>query len=570
MSAPLLGSPALRQLALLKLRGVVRRALRRVRRPSGALFALVGLVLVGGWVATLLLGAREQPRSPLAPEELRALVQAGLSVLLLVTLLSAFAAKGLYLPREELERLLSAPVSRADLVRYRLQIDLGRSWIGAVVFGVLLTGRMPVGVFAFCGVLLAMLTLSVVRTTAALLVGAASTGLQRLLGGRQVLVARIAVGLLVWLLVMVLVMGDELFGGRLSVGAPLEFLSGVLAHPLVQVLLAPLYPWAAMIAAESGQEFALWGLVSLASYVALFEFAARLRIDYREVSIETSLDVMRRLSSLRKQGGPFGGLELSKDAGLRSVPWLLGRSPFGAVAWIQLAAIRRKARGAVFVALVVLGLVTVFATLTATGDDLESILGGAVIIAVGGAIYLCSGLRFDFRSSLDRMELVKAWPLAPWRVFLATILPEVLLASLLLALAIGVRAAVTATFHPALLGVVAVLPLLTLTWVALDNAVFLFAPVRFVPGQEGALHHMGRTMLLVLLRVAIFSCVALLTGLAGALLAFAAQALFDWSRAASLALAIGTGVVALLALDVALVASGGWFLRRFDVSREVS
>lgn len=570
MSTPLLGHPALRRLALLKLRAVFRRALRRLRRPSGALFALVGLALVGAWVATLLFGAREQPPPKLAPHELRALLQAGLSVLLLVTLLSAFAAKGLYLPREELERLLSAPVSRADLVRYRLQIDLGRSLFGAVVFGILLTGRLPVAGFAFCGVLLAMLTLSVVRTTAALLVGAASDGLQRLLGGRQVLAVRIAVGLLVWLLAMVLVMGDDLFGGRLSIGAPLELLKDVLGLPLVRVLLAPLYPWAATIGAESWSEFAGWGLVSLCAYAALFEVAARLPIDYREVSIETSLDVMRRLSTLRKQGGPFGGLELSKDAGLRRIPWLLGRSPFGAVAWIQIAAIRRKARGAILVSLLVLGLVTLFATLTAQGDDLESIVGGAAIIALGGTIYLCSGLRFDFRSGLERMELVKAWPLAPWKVFLATILPEILLASLLLALAIGVRAAVTSSFHPALLGVVGALPLLTLTWVSLDNVVFLFAPVRFVPGQEGALHHMGRTMLLVLLRMAIFSVVALLTALAGALLAFVARELFGWPEAVALALAVGTGVVALVALDVALVASGGWFLRRFDVSREVS
>ncbi len=570
MNTPLLGSAALRHLALLKLRAVFRRALRRLRRPSGALFALVGLALVGGWVATLLLGAREQPPPRLAPDDLRALIQAGLCVLLLVTLLSSFAAKGLYLPREELERLLSAPVSRADLVRYRLQIDLGRSLFGAVVFGLLLTGRLPVAGFAFCGVLLAMLTLSVVRTTAALLVGATSGGLRRLLGGRQVLAARIAVGIVVWVLVMTLVMGDDLFGGRFETTKPLELLRGVLELPAVRVLLAPLYPWAATMGAAGWAEFAGWGLVSLFLYGALFELAARLPIDYREVSIETSLDVTRRLSSLRKQGGPFGGLELSKDAGLQRVPWLLGRSPFGAVAWIQLAAIRRKARGAVFVALLVLGLVTLFATLTVQGNDLQSIVGGAAIIAVGGTIYLCSGLRFDFRSGLDRMELVKAWPLPPWKVFLATILPEVLLASLLLALAIGVRAAVTASFHPALLGVVAALPLLTVTWVALDNVVFLFAPVRFVPGQEGALHHMGRTMLLVLLRMAIFSVVGLLTALAGALLAFLAREYLDWPEAAALSLAIGTGVVALMALDVALIASGGWFLRRFDVSREIS
>lgn len=570
MNTPLLGHPALRRLALLKLKAVFRRALRRLRRPSGVLFALVGLALVAGWVATLVFGAREQRPVTLEPEQLRALVQAGLFVLLGVTLLSALGAKGLYLPREELEKLLSAPVSRADLVRYRLQIDLGRSLFGAIVFGLLLLGRLPVPLFAFSGVLIAMLTLSVARTTAALLVGAARGGLEKLLGTKQVLVTRIALGTLVWLFVMFLLMGEELMGGRFAVRQPLELIQAVLSQPLIHVLLAPLYPWAATICAEAPADFALWGGLSLLIYVLLFEFAARLPIDYREVSIETSLDVTRRLSSLRKQGGPFGGLGLDKGAGMQRVPWLLGRSPFGAVAWIQLAAIRRKARGAILVSGLVLGLVTLFATLTTEGNDLGSILGGAAIIAVGGAIYLCSGLRFDFRSGFDRMELVKAWPLAPWRIFLATVLPEVLLASVLLALAIGVRAAATSTFHPALLGVIAALPLLTLTWVSLDNAVFLFAPVRFVPGQEGALHHMGRMMLLVLLRMLIFSVVAFLTAVAGFLLALLATEFLGWSEQTALVLAIATGVVALLLLDVLLIAAGGWFLRRFDVSRDVA
>lgn len=569
MSLPLLGSPALRFLALLKLRAVFRRALRRLRRPSGALFALVGLGLMGGWMAMLFTGAREQRRAALEPELLLAVTQAGLFVLLAVTLLSAVGAKGLYLPREDLERLLSAPISRADLVRYRMQVDVGRSLFGAVIFALLVLGRMPVPAHAFVGVLLAMLTLSVARTAAALLVGAARGGLERLLAGRRLLVTRVLVGLLLWALVMLLLMGEVILPDMGLVERPLELLMAILGAPLTRVLLLPLEPWARTITAATPADFALWGGVAALLYLALFEFTARLPIDYREVSIETSLDVTRRQTTMREQGGILGGLALSKDAGQVRVPWLLGRSPFGAVAWIQLASIRRKARGTVLVSVLVVGLVTFIATVTARGDDLPSMLGGAALIAVAGTVYLCSGLRFDFRSSLDRMEVIKAWPLSPWRIFLATILPELLLASALLAVAIVLRALVTGTFHPWLLGVIAVLPLLTLTWVALDNAVFLFAPVRFVPGQEGALHHMGRTMLLVLLRVALFGAVAGLTSGAALLLVFVGMELLELSEFLVTALAIASGLSALILLDVALIAAGGWFLRRFDVSRTV-
>src|SRR5207244_4901759 len=95
------------------------------------------------------------------------------------------------------------------------------------------------------------------------------------------------------------------------------------------------------------------------------------------------------------------------------------------------------------------------------------------------------------------------WPLRPALLFLATILPETVLVSGLLVLAVLVRAAYVGKFHPALLGLIAFQPLVVLTWVALDNAVYLFSPVRYTPGQEGALQHMGRTMVLFLLRVAL-------------------------------------------------------------------
>ena len=216
----------------------------------------------------------------------------------------------------------------------------------------------------------------------------------------------------------------------------------------------------------------------------------------------------------------------------------------------------------------VVGLVTFVATIAMRGEELHQILGGAAIIALGGTVYLCSGLRFDFRASLDRMEVIKAWPLPPWRIFLATILPEVLLASALLSAAILVRAAVTGEFHPLLLGVIGVVPLLTLTWVALDNAVFLFAPVRFIPGQEGALHHMGRTMLLVLLRIVLFGIVGALTGAVVLVLAFFGGQLLNLSEDVVTVLAAVSGLIALVLLDAALLATGGWLLRRFDVSRD--
>jgi hypothetical protein len=193
-------------------------------------------------------------------------------------------------------------------------------------------------------------------------------------------------------------------------------------------------------------------------------------------------------------------------------------------------------------------------------------LGSALLIAVIGAFYLCAGLRFDFRMDLDHMGSIKAWPLDPRLVFLATLLPEVLLVSLLLVAAVTFRAAVAGVWPPLLTAVVAALPLFTLNWVAIDNAVYLLAPVRFVPGQEGALHHAGRSFVLWFLRMLVLSVALGLATLAGFAAAIAGMRAAALGEGSATALGVLAGCVVLAASAAALVLIGGWCLRRFDPS----
>ena len=79
----ILGDAALRKLANLKLRGLLRKRLRRIRRPANAVFVVIGLVLMGGWLSMIAFQGGD--RSSLLPEELRILVQAGAIVLVLMT-----------------------------------------------------------------------------------------------------------------------------------------------------------------------------------------------------------------------------------------------------------------------------------------------------------------------------------------------------------------------------------------------------------------------------------------------------------------------------------------------------
>jgi hypothetical protein len=194
-------------------------------------------------------------------------------------------------------------------------------------------------------------------------------------------------------------------------------------------------------------------------------------------------------------------------------------------------------------------------------------MGGTILISAVGTLYLCAGLRFDFREDLDRMDVIKSWPLAPWRIFLATLLPEVLLVSLLLAGAVGLRVAITGDAHPLILGVVAALPLGVLAWVSIDNAVFLFSPIRYVPGQEGLLQHAGRSVVLMLLRAFALGVAALAVTAAVMLV----HALADWLDLGAdqvLSVTVALVLTLLVAENVLLVWIGGRALARFDVARD--
>ena len=573
----IVGHRALRLLLWLKLKGLVRRQVRRMRSVSGLLFMTIGVVLMGLWLGSILyyrhFGAESRWEGPL----LRGTLQIGLAFFTMISVASALAVRGVYFQKQEIERLFSVPVSRSDLVRHRMPVDLARALLGALVLGVVIHRRMPVPVFGFVGAAVSVLTLGVVRQTASLLVGDARGRVNRFLRKHEFIGARGILAVIVVLVILLAYFGDRLggrFGGLTQGRGPKELVTLVLENPTVRVLLAPFRPWAELMTSQSTAPFFGWLAVCAAIWLALYELTARLPIDYRELSLQTSEEMARRLRTLRR-GGPFSGGRISDAAAGRRIPWLFGRGAFGAVAWIKTAAILRKARGTLFLSAFVLGLVTLALSLAMSELEREATTGveriaAPILIGLLGMWYLAGGLRFDFRSDLDCMETIKSWPLHPRRLFLATLLPEALLISGLLAVVILGRAVLLEHFHPYLLVTVAGLPFITLGWLAVDNAIFLLAPVRFVPGQEGALHHAGRALVLVFVRFLVFSAALVVVGLPVGLVLFLSNGFLELDPRSTFAAALAVGFMMMTLVDLALLDLGGRMVRRFDLARDRS
>ena len=560
------GNPALRLLAALKTVGWCRSMRRRLSTPSGAIFGLLGLAATALWLGSVLLHG--QVATSLLPVEQRAAAVAGVLLGLSVfTAVGALSHRGLYLPKDEIERLLAAPVSRADLVRYRMCANLGRSSLFALVVAAIAAPRMPVPGFAFAGTLVAVGTLPLFGQTVSILAGDAENRVGRLMRRVPIGAVQLVVGAALWGLVMAVLFGIEIDfevrpdGTRAAVSGP-----WLLEHPAYEAATFVFRPWAQAITAQSAQQFLpVFGFALLFAF-ALFETTARLPIDFRSLSLETSADVARRLARMRSGASFLGGARRSRRLLGWHVPWIFGRGPFGAIAWMKLCGIVRRARGALLYALFVLGVAIAMTSIGQVGDLTDPLIG-AVLIAALGVFYLGAGLRLDFRADLDRMEIVKAWPLPPWRVFLAIILPEVVVVAGMVDIAIGARALWTREFPPELWLVLAATPLVGLLWIALDNAVFLFAPVRFVPGQGSAMHHTGRTMVLLLVRLVLIFVLAVAGTLAVVVSTLLAQLAGLGLRTAEVI--AGAALAGVLALAIGVcVGCGAIALRRFDVARE--
>lgn len=559
--------PSLRLLARLKLRGIVRKQTRRLKSPKHVLFLVVGVTLMIAWLSVLAFPGRSRP-ARLDPEELRIAIQLGCAALSLLTLTSAFAHRGLYLPQSEIELLLAAPVSRADLVRYRILSSLGRTLFGGLVIGLMVGRHMPERLFGLLGAFAATLILPVVGQGISLLAGSAENRLANTLSKLPIRAINLVLVLGVLLFAVGMTSGPRL-GARLAAfgveGLPEEFLS----NPVLGVLLLPFRPWAEAMAAPTWGAFLPWfAACALLWYVAV-QLVARIPVDFRELSLATSSDVARRLRRGRRGTG-----RLSKAAATRRLPWVFGRSPFGAIAWRKAHSILRKARGTMLTGALIIGALTFATTVLfdrsnfdgATDDPVRVVLGPAVIAMIG-TIYLCTGLRLDFREDLEQMDIIKSWPLAPWKIFLATLVPEVVLVTGFVLIGLALQVGLTEGWHPVILLIAVAQPFGVLMWTAIDNVVFLLSPIRYTPGQDGALNHTGRAMLLTLLRILVLGVASL--GLFAAVgVAYLLQWWLGFDERVFAILSLALGFVVLVLEVTGLVRAGGAAFRRFDVARD--
>jgi uncharacterized membrane protein (DUF485 family) len=572
-------SEALWLLLWLRFRGFLRRLGRGLRTVKGALLAVVFGLIFLGYVVGMIAGMfalrelKERPNTrfmtsnyvdgrlqqvPLPvdpgpglpePDQVRRYGTLGLAAYCLAVVLMSTGGSGLVFTPAEINFLFPGPFTRRRLLAYKLVQP------ALVVLPIALMVSPGVMVFAgsFLGAFLAILFAFLFIQLFAVAVGllAAAAGALAYSRARKLLLgaafAVLAVGLVVT---------------RQAGPAgepPLETLRRLEQSAFVKTVLAPLGWFFDLFTAEQfWPDLARAAALTVGVLVALLALLFGLDASFLEASAAASERTYARLQRMRS-GSVAAGLSATAGRPRFSLPMPPTWGGVGPVLWRQVLTAVRSLKGITLLFLLV-GLMACWPIILSTRGVANEVTGGSLLgILVMLSILLTNVTAFDFRGDLDRMDLLKALPIAPWRVVLGQLAAPVILASLVQAAllvllylfigGLGEAPLVMALFTP---------PFNVITY-GLDNLLFLVYPTRLV-AAPGDLRTALRQMILMFGKM-------LLLGI-GAGVAAGLSALVFWLTD-SWPIALVVAWFTLAALAVPLIPLMALAFRHFDVSSDV-
>ena len=390
-------------LAARSVRNRLVRQLRRLRTPRYAIALLMGLAYL--WY----IGVRQRPESrpvELSPETVELLAAAGVTVVLLWTWIFGADRRALAFSRAEVTWLFPAPVTRRQLIQYKLLRGQFVILFNVFLWTFLLSGGLAgTGPWMRAGAIWVLLTtLALHRLGVALLRGSllehGSAGI-RSRGVTLTLVGIAAIAVLADAAQAV-----PALGGAWDMGLK-EFLAAardVAMRPVPSALLLPGRLLSRPMLAESWAEWGRAILPATAILIAHYVWVVRSDAAFEESAAAAAL--------ARHRSGRQSGRAPRFTA--RPIPRLAPAGwPAGALLWKNLAAVVRtgRARGTVwgFVA------VALAVAVLSVGEGSTTVLEIVGWLAAMWATFLIvlgpQWVRNDLRADLSRLALLRSYPL---------------------------------------------------------------------------------------------------------------------------------------------------------------
>jgi hypothetical protein len=484
---------ALWLLLKLRLKGWGRRLARQVQTVRGAIFTAVFGVMMLMWLGSLIVNAviaQRVPGTTAPPEQ----VERFAPLVLLLYCVGVLASSGNQSPLQftlpEVQFLFSGPFTRRQVLTYKLLSQLLLTLPIALFLSLAL--RNVAGMY-LAGLVAAVLVFSFLQlySTAVAMISSALDEWSYTRMRKIVLYA------------IFLTLGASAIFGWWQAGGTndaLATLKEMEATPIVQYGLLPFRWFARTLTSTSFDEhFFVNAGLSLAVNVFLLGLVYQLDAQYLESAAAAAERRYARIERMRRGG--LAALTASKPGNVRyklaNPPWLGGVGP---IVWRQIISAFRSRR--------VLGLLIFVTLMSSIGPVIAAVtnqkgMDDALPFTIAGmglfmSVMLSHTLAFDFRSDVDRMEVLKGLPIPAWRIVVGQLLTPVLCISLYQILLLTV---VYVTMGR--VGLILVFALV-LSWpinlllTGIDNLFFLLFPTRMAPQTPGDFSNAGRQMIMLI------------------------------------------------------------------------
>ena len=494
-----------------------RVRLRRLREPTYLIAFLLGaaylsLIFWGGWRSD------DSPSMLQTASRDRGGVGFGFTILLFVSAATAWiwprtGRPALPFSRADVQHLFTAPISRRDLVRYRvLRSQIGALIVSAVVMLIFRPASLGEGGVAFVGLLLLMTTSSLHLT------GVSLSRTSR--GARRWVPRAIAAGAVIVVGTTVAMHWGEITAAAARAGTSVPVtvvgneLDRVLGSGPAAVVLWPFRTLAGLFLSQSPAEFfaALpWVLILL---VLNYLWVVRTDAPFEEGSAELS----EKLEQLRRRGPrAFRQPRANKRTPFKLNPH--GR-PETAIVWKNLISMGRFLSWAL---LFQIGPIVIFFGVSfAQGGrgragflTFVSLLIAILTLTIGPQL-----LRGDLRQDLTALSVLKTWPIRG----AALVRGEIMAPALVLTTVIFLALISAAVLAPAggeevanrwswLLAALFVAPGLVLTHLLVQNGLAVSFPAWIHLGRHGGIDVMGQQIIVMV--VVVLALIAALVPAAG-------------------------------------------------------